>query len=66
MDGTRGPDLARGPDFADPCSSWIITYRPRASTVSDYAFWFPKFACDIIVTNDVRGVFEEDCDIMMV
>ena len=21
MDGTRGPDLARGPDFADLCSS---------------------------------------------
>ena len=22
MDGTRGPDLARGPDFADPWTKW--------------------------------------------
>ena len=33
MDGTRGPDLARGPDFADPwfmgfSSFEIIAFRP--------------------------------------
>jgi len=26
MDGTRGPDLARGLDFADPCIRWIFTH----------------------------------------
>jgi len=32
MDGTRGPDLARGPDFAGPCSSQSLLHVPRVKT----------------------------------